>query len=439
MTLSLNTISTIQHMTIQGLSQRAIAAMIGHTLASVNKYSKMLRYYTQDGLRLSQYYCRCLLAQNAHLTLGEFETFVKQELKLRLKKKQTKAIFKEEITRLYIKHLDLCYNPGEAAQFDWGTIQLTIGGAKKRVCIAVFSFPYSNYRFFYPTTSMTNTGFLEAFQAFIHHIGAIPPVLIIDNMRIAVQYDSGKRILTSLFRQLEQHYGMKIKPCTPHQPQQKGNVENAVRTIKKHLDIIQTYNSDKHLANHIKHFNKERNALPHHEKNDLITNLHQQEKQALLPIPKKPFVYYESKTCKVSKNGTIRFQTNTYSVPEQYSGQSVFVYHSKTTVYVKNKAGDIIAKYCKDGKKRKRHYRIWHMLNKIKAKASGFINSHEYKQLPKHLRLLHAKLCNKHTHFFIKILESFEHEPAKKLKHFIFTLLEENITHEQLKQHLKLE
>ena len=46
MTLSLPTISKIQNMTFHGLSQRAIAAMIGHTLASVNKYSKLLRYYT---------------------------------------------------------------------------------------------------------------------------------------------------------------------------------------------------------------------------------------------------------------------------------------------------------------------------------------------------------------------------------------------------------
>ena len=58
MTLSLNSISTIQNMTIQGFSQRAIAAMIGHTLASVNKYSKMMRYYMQVSLRLIQYYCR---------------------------------------------------------------------------------------------------------------------------------------------------------------------------------------------------------------------------------------------------------------------------------------------------------------------------------------------------------------------------------------------
>lgn len=113
--------------------------------------------------------------------------------------------------------------------------------------------------------------------------------------------------------------------------------------------------------------------------------------------------------------------------------------HSKTTIYIKNKAGDIIAKYYKNGRKRKRHYRIWHMLQKIKTKAPGFTNSHEYLQMPKHLRLLHDKLCNHHTHFFINTLESFEHEPVKALKRFVYTLLQEQVTYEQLKQHLKLE
>ena len=232
---------------------------------------------------------------------------------------------------------------------------------------------------------------------------------------------------------------MKIKPCTPHCPNQKGNVENAVRTVKHYLVFKQTYDTSKQLAVSIKEWNEALNAQPHHEKNDTILNLHQHEKPALLTIPKKPFIYYESKQCKVTKNGTIRFQTNTYSVPEQYSGQFVVVSHSNTTIYVKNKTGHIIAKYYKNGNKRKRHYRIWHMLQKIKTKAPGFINSHEYKQLPKHLRLLHNKLCKKHTHFFIQVLESFEHEPAKKLKRFIFTLVEENVTYEQLKLHLKLE
>ena len=220
MTLSLHTVSQIQRMTVQKLSQRAIAAIIGHTVASVNKYSKLLRYYAQDELRLSHYYCRCLLAHNPHLTKDELDCFLKNELKLSLKQYQVKNILAEEKMRLYAKHLDLCYNPGEAAQFDWGTIQLTINGGKKRICLAVFSFPYSNYRFYYATESMNKDCFLQAFQAFIKHIGAIPPVLIIDNMRIAVQYADGKRKLTALFQQLEQHYGMKIKPCTPHRPNQ---------------------------------------------------------------------------------------------------------------------------------------------------------------------------------------------------------------------------
>lgn len=65
--------------------------------------------------------------------------------------------------QLYMKHLDLCYQPGEAAQFDWGTIQFTIGDKKKRICLAVFSFPYSNYRFYYVTDSMNDASFLQAF------------------------------------------------------------------------------------------------------------------------------------------------------------------------------------------------------------------------------------------------------------------------------------
>lgn len=439
MILSFQTISQIQSMTVQKLSQRAIAAIIGHTLASVNKYSKLLRYYSQDELRLCHYYCRCLLAHNANLTKDELDVFLKNELKLSLKKYQVKSILAEERMRLFAKHLDLCYQPGEAAQFDWGTIKLTVGGIKRRICLAVFSFPYSNYRFYYATEAMNKECFLQAFQAFIRHLGAVPPVLIIDNMRIAVQYRDRIRTLTPLFQQLERHYNIKIKPCTPHRPNQKGNVENAVRTIKQHFIFKQTYDTQSHLTVAIMEWNKALNIQTHHEKNDTIANLHQHEKTALQPIPKKRFVYYELKPCKVSKNGTIRFQTNTYSIPEQYSKQVVFVHHSKTTIYIKNKTGDIIAKYFKDGKKRKRHYRIWHMLQKIKTKAPGFINSHEYMQLPKYLHLLYDKLCNKHTHFFIELLESFEHEPAKKLKHFVFTLLEENVTYEQLKRHLKLE
>lgn len=62
MTLSLQTVSNIQNMTLQGLSQRAIAAIVGHTVASVNKYSKLMRYYAENPIRLSHYYCRCLLA-----------------------------------------------------------------------------------------------------------------------------------------------------------------------------------------------------------------------------------------------------------------------------------------------------------------------------------------------------------------------------------------
>ena len=93
----------------------------------------------------------------------------------------------------------------------------------------------------------------------------------------------------------------------------------------------------------------------------------------------------------------------------------------------------------RDTRKYQKHDRIWHMLHKIKTKAHGFINSHEYQLMPKYLKILHDKLSEKHTHFFIQLLEYFRFQPHKALKEFVFTLHHENITYEQLNEILKLE
>ena len=44
----------------------------------LKEYSKIMCYYAGDKTRLSQSYNRCLLAQNAHLTIEEFKYFLKR-------------------------------------------------------------------------------------------------------------------------------------------------------------------------------------------------------------------------------------------------------------------------------------------------------------------------------------------------------------------------
>ena len=47
----------------------------------------------------------------------------------------------------------------------------------------------------------------------------------------------------------------------------------------------------------------------------------QEERQALLPLPGRPYDVRRTEVCRISLQATVRFQGNAYSVPVQYAGQ----------------------------------------------------------------------------------------------------------------------
>lgn len=174
-------------------------------------------------------------------------------------------------------------------QFDWGTKKLRISGKSRTVCFAVFAFPYSNYRYVYVTERMDGRAFIKAFVAFTKHVGGIYPVLLIDNMKIAARhtkYRQQQAQLTSLFQQLEQHYKMEVRLCTPYRPNQKGTVENAVKTLKTHLFAYQAdFASLNELQEEIHNVFNHLNGKKHHEKNEPIINLLKHENRYKSPVP----------------------------------------------------------------------------------------------------------------------------------------------------------
>lgn len=96
-------------------------------------------------------------------------------------------------------------------------------------------------------------------------------------MKIAVhhkKYRDQQPQLTSLFQQLEQHYNMEVRLCTPYRPNQKGTVENAVKTLKTHLFAYQAdFASLNKLQEEIHKIFKHLNEKKHYKKNDTIINL----------------------------------------------------------------------------------------------------------------------------------------------------------------------
>ena len=52
-----------------------------------------------------------------------------------------------------------------------------------------------------------------------------------------------------------------------------------------------------------------------------VAHLLQEERQALLPLPGRPYDVRRTEVCRISLQATVRFQGNAYSVPVQYAGQ----------------------------------------------------------------------------------------------------------------------
>jgi len=322
-------------------------------------------------------------------------------------------------------HLSIVHVPGRAVQFDWGTMNIQIGkGKARRISLAVFSFPYSNYRKAYVLPNSGSESFVLAFQQFIKDIQGIPPLFVFDNMRIARKFHKKEEgiKLTQLFDDLTKHYLFEANFCSPHCPNQNGNVENNVGIIKSALkeSFVTSFASTDEFSEYVNFLVDDLNKSKHPRKSDTCENLVQHEKFFWSELPSKDYIYYRKDHRKVNKQGMISFKNNAYSVPEVFKGVKVPVHFSRKTLYVFSPDGsEIIAKYAITKVKKKRKHRVWYMLHKLKEKENGFLDSEEYKSLTKVEKYILHKIFKTDVSAFLEFLKLMKGQSKKKLRNFI--------------------
>jgi len=364
--------------------------------------SKRIRYYLAILTTDVNYRCSSKVSNQLILRKLEEEGFQGSS-------SMVKRLVKLERNRLKESFLDIYYEPSVMCQFDWGQKRVTIDGCVKTVYFAVFALPYSNYRKVYITKNMNSKSFLSAFQEFTSEMNGVFPILLIDNMRIAARsniHAKKRKQLTKLFLDLSEFYGFEARLCTPYRPNQKGTVENAVKTLKYHIS-----KSSKQYASLVE-FQQALNILfddlnhhLHSEKNDSCYQLMLQEKAHLIKLPKKQFVYNEEIIRTVRNNTLVRFENNFYSVPEPYRGEKIIVRYTAKVVRIVSLEGQVIAKYARCHGMKKKRYRVWNMINKLKIKHHGFENSKEFRSMPPWLHLLYQNLFAHQAENFIAFLE----------------------------------
>lgn len=225
--------------------------------------------------------------------------------------------------------LELSFPPGQAAQVDWGEWgSVDIKGTKRRLSFFVMTLCWSRMAYVEFTLGQAQEHWHQCHVNAFEYFGGVPQRVIVDNCKTAViRWDEKKPVLNSEYAGFAAYHGFEIRPCRVRKPTDKGRVENGVKYVKGNFlkgrkcdpyaalqpDVLDwladTANVRKHAAT---------NEVP-------LERFEQKEKALLQPIPLLPYDCCRWETKNVNRFFMITYDTNRYSVPSEYVGETVNV------------------------------------------------------------------------------------------------------------------
>ena len=215
--------------------------------------------------------------------------------------------------------------PGEQSQCDWAHFgSITIGKATRPLMAFVMVLSYSRHLFlrFYLNAAMNNflRGHVEAFSAW----GAVPRVVLYDNLRSAVleRRSDAIRFHPTLL-ELAAHYRFQPRPVAVARGNEKGRVERAIRFVRDRFFAARAFTDLDHLNAQASTWCREEASLRGcpEDRERSVQAVFAQEKPLLLPLPDNPFPTEERVEGIAHKTPYLRFDLNDYTIPHTHLGR----------------------------------------------------------------------------------------------------------------------
>ena len=242
----------------------------------------------------------------------------------------------ESTVRLYVRKLrgktpeafvPLAFAPGEAVQIDWGESTVYVDGEKIVTNLFCARLCHSDAPFVRAYRRQNSESFQEALVHCFEYFGGVPRQVIFDNAKVAVKDGFGANAkATDSYAALAAHYGFEPVFCNIASGNEKGLVEGLVGFSRRNfcVPIPQVESMDELNAmllercqSYLEHRIKGKEAD--------VGTLYQLERQALYPLP--PYRYDPAKRteARVNAYSTVRYDTNSYSVPVRLCGKTVSI------------------------------------------------------------------------------------------------------------------
>lgn len=234
------------------------------------------------------------------------------------------------------------YIPGDTAEFDFGVVKIKMSdGNIKEFQMAVFTAPYSNYRWARLFAKQNTVCFLEAHALFFKHIKGNYKTIVYDNTRVVVARFVGhtQKEPTEALLKLSLYYKFNFRFCNAYSGNEKGHVERSVEFVRrKAFSGEYMFDSLSEANNHLDEVLIKLNSRIPSTKNKSPLEMLEEEREYLFP----DMPLYETANIvnlRVNKYSTILVDSCYYSVPDDFVGVMVRckIYTTKLLVFYNEK------------------------------------------------------------------------------------------------------
>lgn len=242
--------------------------------------------------------------------------------------------------------LELIWEPG-FAQVDFGEADMDEETVRVRRKYLTVSFPHSNDGYNQVFGGETAECVCQGLQDIFYYIGGVPRVLVFDNATGVGRRTCDKIRETKLFSQFRAHYGFQVRFCNPYAGHEKGNVEAKVGCSRRNLMVpVPRYHDIEEFNKELLDKHKGKAAEKHYKKGVLISELFEEDKRNLLPLPRTPFNVCRYESYKADGYGKVGVEgEHYYSTKPENSGKEVLVGIRAHYIDILEKDGSILVRH----------------------------------------------------------------------------------------------
>ncbi len=338
---------------------------------------------------------------------------------------------------------------GAEAEIDWGTATAILADKEVKLKFFCMRSKYSGKHFvkFYPCEKQQI--FLDAHICAFDFFGGIFPVLIYDNLTVAVRkiLRGKQRVEQESFSKFRAYYNFEARFTNPASGNEKGGVEGAIAFVRRNnmVPIPKALNIDelnKKLIKQCWMYGKHKISGRNRTVNERFEN----EKQHLIKVPKIPFSNIQIRETIVDKYATVIVDTNRYSVPTKYVGlkTNILLEANNVTIF---QLGKKIAVHPRNYGKKQWCIISDHYLDLIKQRPQSFASARAIRQWhkvwPDCLNLMFEKMClkygqNKGTKDFVSLLILYRTYSSSEIEAAVDLALENKISNTAGIKHILL-